>query len=101
MPRSPSQFIPQVLVCNQRICRRDGATEILNCLRQQDLATYHLSHCGCLGLCGSGPILLVISAPNQAWCYSHLRPSQVAAIADHHLHQQRPVLALNPRPYPP
>ena len=101
MAKSPNQFIPQVLVCNQRSCKRDGAATILQHLQHQDLGTYHLSTCGCLGLCGKGPILLVISEPNKIYYYSHLRTSQIAAIAQNHLQQNHPVANLNPRPYPP
>jgi (2Fe-2S) ferredoxin len=67
----------QVLVCQNRSCRKAGSAKILATfidLVPQDVAVVA---CGCLGHCGSGPMVLIL--PAKTW-YDHLHPQTVAAI---------------------
>jgi len=67
----------QVLVCQNRSCRRAGSARVLaafEALAPQEVAVVA---CGCLGHCGSGPMVLIL--PAEAW-YDHLRPQDVAGI---------------------
>lgn len=70
----------QVLVCQHRTCGKDGAAQVLATLQQQNIA--NVSICGCLGLCGSGPIVVVL--PDNVY-YWHVTPKKAQAIIEMHL----------------
>ena len=70
----------QVLVCQHRTCAKDGAAQVLATLQQQNIA--NVSVCGCLGLCGSGPIVVVL--PDNVY-YWHVTPKKAQVIIETHL----------------
>lgn len=67
----------QVLVCQNRSCRRAGAARVLAAFKALAPQEVAVVACGCLGHCGSGPMVLIL--PAEAW-YDHLHPQDVAAI---------------------
>jgi (2Fe-2S) ferredoxin len=87
------QIVKQVLVCQNRTCKRDGAAAILAAFQVGDRGDYEVSGCGCLGLCGSGPIA-IIQTENDYWHYWRLKSKQVQFIVNQHLQNGQPVVAL-------
>lgn len=74
--------IRQVLVCQHRTCKKDGAAKVLATLQQQKIVDVNVEACGCLGLCGSGPIVVVL--PDNVY-YWRVTPKKVQAIITTHL----------------
>jgi (2Fe-2S) ferredoxin len=72
---------PQVLVCQNRSCRKAGAAKVLQAFRQKASQEISVVACGCLGHCGSGPIALIL--PEEVW-YDHVQPANVADIIQQH-----------------
>jgi (2Fe-2S) ferredoxin len=74
-----------ILVCQNRTCRKQGATEVLATFRSINIPHITSEGCGCLGNCGNGPIVLIL--PAKIWYY-HVRPQDiltiVTAIVDRH-----------------
>jgi (2Fe-2S) ferredoxin len=88
----------QVYVCMYRTCQKDGSAQVLAALQAQDLPNVIVSECGCMGLCGSGPMVMV--APDDIY-YWRVRVSEVAAIAEHHLRGGVPIASMmHPRVHP-
>lgn len=90
---------PAVVVfsCHNRTCRRDGAAAVYAALRGQIEAAglaevVEVRAVGCLGMCGSGPMLLVIqkAAGEEIW-YDRMRPEEAALLVREHLIEGRPV----------
>jgi (2Fe-2S) ferredoxin len=80
-----------VLVCQNRTCLKDGSAQVLAALRTYDIPEVTVSGTGCLGQCGSGPMVLVM--PEQIW-YSRVHYSEVPILAKEHLEENRPVRAM-------
>ncbi|WP_258040727.1 ferredoxin [Pseudanabaena sp. BC1403] len=74
--------IRQVLVCQYLTCTKDGAAKVLATLQQQKIANVSVEACGCIGLCGSGPIVVVL--PDNVY-YWHVTPEKSQAIIEMHL----------------
>ncbi|WP_017305425.1 (2Fe-2S) ferredoxin domain-containing protein [Spirulina subsalsa] len=55
----------EILVCQNRTCRRQGSEKILKVLAGCDLPGVRVVGCGCLGHCGSGPMVLIL--PELLW----------------------------------
>jgi (2Fe-2S) ferredoxin len=72
----------RVLVCQHRTCTKDGAAKVLATLQQQKITNVNVEACGCLGLCGSGPMVLVL--PDNIY-YWHIDSQKAQAIIDTHL----------------
>ncbi|ELS31182.1 MULTISPECIES: (2Fe-2S) ferredoxin domain-containing protein [Pseudanabaena] len=72
----------RVLVCQHRTCKKDGAPEILAILQQQKPINVTVEVCECLGLCGSGPMVLVL--PDNIY-YWHITPKKIQSIIETHL----------------
>jgi len=53
----------QVLVCQHKTCRKDGAATVFQTLQGQQTSTMAVVSSGCLGNCGNGPTVLVL--PDQ------------------------------------
>jgi (2Fe-2S) ferredoxin len=90
----------QVLICQNRTCRRDGAASIISAFQNSDRNAYAVVSCGCLGLCGSGPIAIV-QTDQLYWYYWRIKSQQVALIVRQHLQNGHPVIdLLHPRLHP-
>ena len=72
----------QVLVCQHRTCAKDGAAKVLATLQQQEIIKVSVEACGCLGLCGSGPIVVVL--PDNVY-YWRVTPKKAQTIIEAHL----------------
>ncbi len=77
-----SSPIRQVLVCQHRTCSKDGAAKVLATLQQQKILNVSVEACGCLGLCGSGPIVVVL--PDNIY-YWRVTPKKAQIIISTHL----------------
>lgn len=77
-----SSPIRQILVCQHLTCKKDGAAKVLATLQQQKIVNVSVETCGCLGLCGSGPIVVVL--PDNVY-YWHVTPKKAQAIMETHL----------------
>ncbi len=82
--RSPKQ----ILVCQNRTCRKQGSAEVLAAFRELsvDSATgetpvLRVEGTGCLGRCGNGPMVLVL--PDEVW-YSRVAVDEVPLIRERH-----------------
>jgi (2Fe-2S) ferredoxin len=80
-----------VLVCQNRTCLKDGSAQVLAALQTYDLPGVTVSGTGCLGQCGSGPMVLV--TPEQIW-YSRVHYSEVPILVQEHLAGNKPVQAM-------
>lgn len=88
----------QVLVCQYRTCTKDGAGQVLAALQQQKIPNVTIKSCGCLGLCGSGPIVMVL--PDNVY-YWHITPKKAQAIIITQLLGNTPIQSmLHPRLHP-
>lgn len=81
----------QVLVCQSRTCRKQGAAKVLAALKNSPVTSVTVIKSGCLGQCGSGPIVLVM--PDQTW-YSGVQASEVPRVVEGHLRGGLPVQSM-------
>lgn len=86
-----SETSRQVLVCQSRICRKQGSSAVLAAFQQLPVTDVTLIASGCLGQCGNGPMVLVM--PDQIW-YSAVDPQEVPAVVERHLQGDRPVVSM-------
>ncbi|PZO43360.1 MAG: NADH dehydrogenase (ubiquinone) subunit [Pseudanabaena frigida] len=93
-----SQPNRRVLVCQYRTCTRDGAAKVLQVFQQQQITNVTVEACGCLGLCGSGPIVVVLPDNTYYW---HINPQKSKAIIAIHLLGNKEIPAMmHPRLHP-
>lgn len=85
------EFLRQVLVCQNRSCRKQGAAAVLATFQQLAVTDVTVIASGCLGQCGNGPMVLV--TPDQIW-YSDVHPQEVSAVVERHLHDGHPVVSM-------
>jgi (2Fe-2S) ferredoxin len=78
--------IVKVLVCQNRTCKKDGAAKVLEAFQASGV---EVVKCGCLGMCGSGPIAIV--RDSQDWFYWRLKPKKVKLIVAQHLQNDEPI----------
>jgi len=71
-----------VIVCQNRTCRKQGAVEVLAAFQNYLLPNVAINGSGCLGHCGSGPMVLIL--PDGVW-YNAVDIEAVTAIAQQHL----------------
>lgn len=71
----------QILVCQNRTCRKAGANKVLKAFEQSAPQGIEIVGCGCLGHCGSGPMALVL--PEEVW-YDQIQPEAVGDIIRRH-----------------
>lgn len=83
--------MPEVFICQHRTCAKDGAGQVLKAFREQPVAGVVVIACGCLGLCGSGPIVLI--ADEQVY-YWHIKPRDVPKIINNHLKEGKVIKSL-------
>jgi (2Fe-2S) ferredoxin len=88
----------RLLVCHNTTCSRQGAAAVLAGLRAQPVAGVTLERSGCLGQCGSGPMVLVL--PEEIW-YAAVQPEDVPEIIQEHLQREVPVKRLLYRKFHP
>jgi (2Fe-2S) ferredoxin len=67
----------QVLVCQHKTCRKDGAARVLQTLQGQQTSAIAVVSSGCLGNCGNGPTVLVL--PEQT-LFSRVQSPDLPAI---------------------
>lgn len=88
----------QILVCQNRTCKRQGAARVLAAFQSETIAGFAVQGSGCLGQCGSGPMVLIL--PEEIW-YSQVHPGEVSAIVEQHLLGGKPVKAMLYRKFHP
>jgi (2Fe-2S) ferredoxin len=71
-----------VLVCQNTTCSQQGSAKVLAALQSQAPDGVTVKRSGCLGECGSGPMVLVM--PEETW-YACVRPQDVPKIVSQHL----------------
>lgn len=77
-----------VLVCRNKTCSQQGSARVLEALESGAPSDVEVKRSGCLGQCGSGPMVLV--EPDETW-YSQVQPGDVPAIVSQHLKGGRAV----------
>ena len=85
------EFSRQVLVCQNRTCRKQNAAKVLTAFQQLSDSEVEVVASSCLGQCGNGPMVLVL--PEEVW-YSGVSAEEVAAITDRHLRGGKPIEAM-------
>ncbi|MGB3237501.1 MAG: (2Fe-2S) ferredoxin domain-containing protein [Geitlerinemataceae cyanobacterium] len=88
----------QVLVCQNRTCKRQGSAEVLAAFQSQSIVGISVRGSGCLGQCGNGPMVLIL--PEEIW-YSKVHPGEVIAIVEQHLLGGKPVNTMLYRKFHP
>lgn len=81
----------RVLVCQNRTCRKQGAAKVLAAFQQLSTSEVAVVASGCLGQCGSGPMVLVM--PEEVW-YCGICAEEVASVTERHLRGGELVKAL-------
>ena len=77
-----------VLVCRNKTCSQQGSAKVLAALESGAPENVEVKRSGCLGQCGSGPMVLV--EPDETW-YSQVQVRDVSAIVSQHLVGDRPL----------
>ena len=78
----------KILVCQHETCPRQGASAVDQAFRSQVPSDVVVESVGCLGECGSGPMVVVL--PEEVW-YCHVEPLDVRLIVEQHLKGGKPV----------
>ncbi|MGD1714770.1 (2Fe-2S) ferredoxin domain-containing protein [Dapis sp. BLCC M172] len=68
-----------IKACQNRTCRKQGSAKVLAAFQTFDIPNITVEKSGCLGKCGSGPMVLVL--PEEIW-YSHVEPQNVSVIME-------------------
>lgn len=88
----------QVLICQHRTCTKDGAGAVIAIFQQQSIPNVTIQASSCLGLCGSGPIVVVL--PDNVY-YWHITPTKAQKIIRLHLIGNSQILEMmHPRLHP-
>ena len=88
----------RLLVCQYRTCTKDGAAEVLAEFQKQKIANVTVEACGCMGLCGSGPMVVVLS-DNTYYCQITAKKAQ-AIIQTHLINNTHIPSMMHPRLHP-
>ena len=80
-----------VLVCRNKTCSSQGSAKVLSAFEANAPEDVNVKRSGCLGQCGSGPMVLV--EPEEIW-YSRVQERDVDEIVSRHLVGDRPVKRL-------
>lgn len=78
----------QVLICQYKSCRKNGAEQILAAFQAQTLPNVDFKPVRCLGQCGNGPLVLIL--PEEVW-YWRVLAAEVNTIIEQHLQGNCPV----------
>lgn len=81
----------QVLICQNRTCRKYGSEKVLEAFRAEPVPNVKIIGCSCLGQCGNGPMVAI--QPEGIW-YWRVRPQEVPTIVRQHLRFCRPLAKL-------
>ncbi len=79
------------MVCQNRTCLKQGSAEVLTAFQKNDIPNCTVSGSGCMGQCGSGPMVKVL--PDEVW-YSRVNPLEVPFLIERHLLKGHPVQAM-------
>nr|WP_071590722.1 (2Fe-2S) ferredoxin domain-containing protein [Synechococcus sp. PCC 7336] len=89
----------KVLVCQNVTCHQQGSGKVLAAFQLGAPSEVEVEPSGCLGQCGSGPMVLVL--PEEVW-YCHIYHLDVPVIVEKHLKRGRIVTEkLYPKFHPP
>lgn len=87
-----------VLVCQYRSCQKNGSLAVLEAFQAAEIPGITVLGSECQGQCSTGPTVRVL--PEETW-YCRVKPSDVPAIAEQHLQNDKPVARLlHPRFHP-
>ena len=84
-------IVRKVLVCQHRTCTKDGAGEVLRLFQERQIQDVIIEACGCLGLCGSGPMVLLL--PDNIY-YWQITPKKAQKIIESHLIENMPISSM-------
>lgn len=79
------------MVCQNRTCRQQGAAKVLVAFQARVVDQVVVLPSGCLGQCGSGPMVRVV--PDEIW-YCRVQPAEVPAVIERHLIAGQPIAAM-------
>ncbi|MBE9005425.1 (2Fe-2S) ferredoxin domain-containing protein [Fortiea sp. LEGE XX443] len=71
-----------VRVCQNRTCKKQGATKVLEAFTKLPVLGVTVTASGCLGQCGNGPMVLIL--PDMVW-YSGVKPLEIPLLVEQHL----------------
>lgn len=85
---SPAPHPKQVVVCQNKSCKRSHSEAVLAAFRSYELPDWEIVASSCLGQCGNGPMVLIL--PERIW-YGRVHPDEVQAIVERHLRGGVPI----------
>ena len=77
-----SQVERLIKVFQNRTCKKQGSAKVLAAFQRFYLPNITIEKSGCLGKCGSGPMVLIL--PEKVW-YSCVEPQNISAVVERHL----------------
>jgi (2Fe-2S) ferredoxin len=80
-----------VQVCQNRTCKKQGAAKVLAAFQAIPVSGVTIVNSGCLGQCGSGPMVLVL--PDSVW-YCGVHESEVPRVVEQHLQDGQIVIKM-------
>ncbi len=69
----------QILVCQNRTCRKQGSTQVLEAFQAAATVETEIKATGCLGHCGSGPMVVIL--PEEIW-YNQVEPEDAVTVIE-------------------
>ena len=83
----------KVVVCHNTTCKQQGAPEVLSAFERCLPDEVTLETSGCLGQCGKGPMVIVLTPDmdEKQW-YAGVKPAEAFAIASQHFKKEKPSL---------
>ena len=84
-------IVRKVLVCQYRTCTKDGAGAVWRVFQERQIPDVVIEACGCLGLCGSGPMVLLL--PDNIY-YWRITPQKAQEIIETHLLENIPIASM-------
>jgi (2Fe-2S) ferredoxin len=84
----PKMLKGRFMSANIVLAKKMVRSKVLAAFQAEDLPNVSVSECGCMGLCGSGPMVMV--APDNVY-YWRVRANEVPAIAEQHLRGGEPI----------
>ncbi|MGB3536092.1 MAG: (2Fe-2S) ferredoxin domain-containing protein [Microcoleaceae cyanobacterium] len=69
----------QILVCQNRTCRKQGSTQVLEAFQAVATSEIEIKATGCLGHCGNGPMVVIL--PEEMW-YNQVEPEDAVTIIE-------------------
>ncbi len=81
-PKKQFPISKTVQVCQNRTCKKQGATAVLAKFHALSIPNVTVTASGCLGRCGNGPIVLIL--PDIIWC-SRVQPQLIPQLIEKYL----------------